>query len=71
MRGHPKAIAALARKIPHYGKYGFLVFTGDEATNLRKDEWLVRESSVTVVFDSRQARFPPPLPPRRPLSEAP
>ena len=36
------AIAGLGRKIPHYGKYGFLAFVGDEPVNVRKDEWPVR-----------------------------
>jgi aminopeptidase N len=68
---NPEAMAALGRKIPHYGKYGFLVFTGDEAVNLRKDEWRVHSSPLSVVFDSRRARFPPELPPRPSLSEVP
>ena len=68
---NPKAIAGLARKLPHYSKYGFLVFTGDEPLNVRKQEWLLRESPTTVVFDSRRVEFPPPLPSRRPLSDAP
>jgi aminopeptidase N len=68
---NPKALTVLARKIPHYSKYGFLVFSGDQADNLRKDEWPVRDSPMSVVFDARRARFPPPMPPRRPLSGAP
>ena len=30
------AIKALTRKLPHYGKYGYLGFEGDEATNVLK-----------------------------------
>ncbi len=33
----PEAVPALARKIPHYGKYGYLVFEGTE--NVAKGEW--------------------------------
>jgi hypothetical protein len=65
------AFAGLARKIPHYGKYGFLAFTGDEPVNLRKDEWPVRNSPMTIVFDPRSARFPPPLPQRPSLAAKP
>jgi hypothetical protein len=66
------AFAGLARKIPHYGKYGFLAFTGDEPINVRKNEWPVRNSPMTtVVFDPRKVRFPPPLPQRSPLSAKP
>ena len=65
------AVAGLARKIPHYGKYGFLTFTGDEPTNVRKDEWPVRNSPMTIVFDPRSARILPPLPQRSSLADAP
>jgi hypothetical protein len=65
------AFAGLARKIPHYGKYGFLAFAGDEPVNVRKDEWPVRNSPMTIVFDPRSARFPPPLPQRSPLAPNP
>src|ERR1700730_9763991 len=33
------AADALARKLPHYGKYSWLVFAGDEATNEDTGEW--------------------------------
>jgi hypothetical protein len=65
------AFAGLARKIPHYGKYGFLAFAGDEPVNVRKDEWPVRSSPMTIVFDPRSAQFPPPLPQRSSLAAKP
>ncbi len=65
------AVAGLARKIPHYAKYGFLAFTGDEPTNVRKEEWPVRNSPMTVVFDPQSAEFPPPLPQRHSLAAEP
>jgi aminopeptidase N len=68
---NPRAIAGLARKVPHYGKYGFLAFTGDEPINVRKDEWPVLDSPMSVVFDPQGAKFPPPLPPRRSLAARP
>ncbi len=68
---NPRAIAGLARKVPHYGKYGFLAFTGDEPINARKDEWPVRNSPMGVVFDPQGAKFPPPLPPRRSVAATP
>ncbi len=34
-----KAGAGLARKLPHYGKYGYLVFKGDEPVNVAKGMW--------------------------------
>jgi hypothetical protein len=68
---NPNAIAGLGRKIPHYGKYGFLAFTGDEPANRRKDEWPVRDSPMTIVLDPQSARFPPPLPKRSSLAAKP
>ncbi len=68
---NPRAMAGLARKIPHYGKYGILAFTGDEPLNVRKDEWPVRDSPLSVVFDPQRAQYPPPLPRRRLLSDTP
>ena len=33
------AIPGLARKLPHYGKYSYLLFEGEEPTNVAKGEW--------------------------------
>lgn len=41
------AVNGLARKLPHYGKYGYLVFVGAEPTNLAKGQWPAGESSLT------------------------
>ncbi|MCK6458431.1 MAG: M28 family peptidase [Planctomycetes bacterium] len=35
----PEAIPGLARKLPHYGKYSYLAFTGSEPTNVAKGQW--------------------------------
>ncbi len=35
----PEAIPGLARKLPHYGKYSYLAFTGAEPTNVAKGQW--------------------------------
>ncbi len=34
-----EAVDGLARKLPHYGKYSYLVFEGNEPTNIGKGEW--------------------------------
>lgn len=47
-----KASEGLGRKIPHYGKYGYLVFEGDEPTNVAKGEWPVLDSPLAYAFDS-------------------
>jgi aminopeptidase N len=43
----PDALPALARKLPHYGKYSALIFSGPEATNRLKGQWPSGESALT------------------------
>ncbi len=42
----PEALAPLGRKLPHYGKYGYLIFTGGE--NIGKGRWPVTDSPLHV-----------------------
>ncbi len=44
------AITRLARKLPHYGKYSYLVFEGDKAQNLLKGEWPITQSPLQFSF---------------------
>jgi len=58
-----QAVQGLARKLPHYGKYSYLVFEGSEPTNVAKGEWgsansplmakvgPAKTSSVSMVTD--------------------
>ena len=40
LTAHDKdAVAGLARKLPHYGKYSYLAFTGKEPSNVAKGQW--------------------------------
>jgi hypothetical protein len=43
------ALPGLARKLPHYGKYGYLGFEGPEPTNVAKGEWLVARSPLSIL----------------------
>jgi len=43
-----EAAQGLARKLPHYGKYSFLVFEGSEPTNIDKGEWESSNSPLSV-----------------------
>ncbi len=45
---HPAAIPGLGRKLPRYGKYSYLGFSGDEPTNMTKGQWPVLQSPMTV-----------------------
>lgn len=47
------ALPGLARKLPHYRKYSYLVFSGDEPTNALKGQWSVIASPMTVRLAER------------------
>jgi aminopeptidase N len=61
------AANALARKLPHYGKYSWLVFAGDEAINEATGEWPVGDTPLAVNL-TPQTR-PVELVPRKALAE--
>jgi len=42
----PEKLATLARKLPHYGKYSYAVFSGTELTNQDKGAWTVTSSPL-------------------------
>ena len=44
-------VPGLGRKLPHYHKYSFVVFTGDEPTNVAKGRWPVLASPLTKFLD--------------------
>ena len=50
--GKREAIPGLIRKLPHYGKYSYLAFEGDEPTNIAKGQWPVINSPLVKVIDS-------------------
>ncbi len=61
------AANALARKLPHYGKYSWLVFAGDDATNEATGEWPIGDTPLARNL-TPQAR-PIKLAPRKALAE--
>ena len=61
------AADALARKLPHYGKYSWLVFAGDDATNEASGEWPVGDTPLARNL-TPQAQ-PIKLTPRKALAE--
>ncbi|WP_240141435.1 M1 family aminopeptidase [Nitrosomonas sp. HPC101] len=46
----PAAIAELARKLPHYRKYSYLVFEGNELNNVYKGQWPITRSPLTRLI---------------------
>ena len=70
--GTPAALPGLARKLPHYGKYGYLAFTGNEPSNRLKGQWPAGESRLQVWFtDERPSLAPPATPALGTHGEAP
>ena len=47
------SIEGLARKAPHYGKYGYVAFKGSDSLNLLKGRWPVTGSALTVLIPDR------------------
>jgi hypothetical protein len=60
------ALPGLGRKLPHYAKYSYLLFQGDEPTNTAKGTWPVVDSPLTVTLgpEGRPER------PERPCADA-
>ncbi len=46
------SIPGLIRKLPHYGKYSYLAFEGDEPVNVAKGQWPILNSPLVKVFAS-------------------
>ncbi len=67
------AFAGMARKLPHYGKYSYLAFEGDEPTNVVKGQWSAVGSPLVVdLREDRSASLPPlPAEDRAALAELP
>jgi aminopeptidase N len=60
------ALPGLIRKLPHYGKYSYLVFQGEAPDNRVKGQWPARDSSLKVWLDDRRPKLA--TPPHRPLT---
>jgi len=65
----PRAIPGLARKLPHYRKYSYLVFSGDAPDNRLKGQWpvLISPMSVRLAAGAEMGE----LAPRQPLAQLP
>jgi hypothetical protein len=69
------ALPGLGRKLPHYGKYSYLGFEGDEPTNVLKGQWTATDSPLRVDLRPNDERGAPvaslSLPARKALAELP
>ncbi|HNR22987.1 MAG TPA: M20/M25/M40 family metallo-hydrolase [Steroidobacteraceae bacterium] len=70
--GSAVAAPGLAGKLPHYGKYSYLVFEGDEPKNTVKGEWSAVDSPLRIDLRSAQTPLAPLAhPSRAPLATLP
>ncbi|UCG71889.1 MAG: M20/M25/M40 family metallo-hydrolase [Chromatiales bacterium] len=69
------AFEGLGRKLPHYGKYSYLAFEGDEPANIIKGEWTATDSPLLVDLrpagSSTKPVAPAALPKPAALAELP
>lgn len=57
-----ESIPGLIRKLPHYGKYGVLVFKGNEPLNKFKSSWPFQPTGLTKTFHPGNYTLPPQAP---------
>ncbi len=69
------ALPGLGRKLPHYGKYSYLGFEGDEPTNVLKGQWTASDSPLRIDLRPSAERATGlaalALPARKALAELP
>jgi hypothetical protein len=76
------ALSGLTRKLPHYERYSYLVFSGDELTNVAKGQWpaldsplvqsLAPDAAGTAADPGALGTYPrAELPARQPLGRLP
>lgn len=53
--GNKDAVKGLNGKLPHYGKYSYLAFSGSEPTNIAKGQWPVNDSPLNKTIDPSAA----------------
>ena len=63
-----EAVAGLGRKLPHYSRYSYLAFRGDEPTNVLKGMWAPRRSPLVMQLSGDASA---PVIERDPLADPP
>jgi len=64
-----EAVPGLVRKLPHYGKYSYLAFEGNEPTNIDKGQWPVLNSPLIAAINKNGEKAEPELKPEKALAE--
>jgi aminopeptidase N len=71
----PRAVPGLGRKLPHYHKYSYLGFKGEEPVNFLKGRWPVLDSPMTIFIPGESGSASRvemgELAPREPLATLP
>lgn len=52
---NPAALAGLSRKLPHYSRYSYALFSGMEPTIQQRGEWQITDSALIRWFGSKSA----------------
>lgn len=63
-----KALSGLGRKLPHYGKYSYLAFSGEEPSINLKGQWTSENSPLIKIF-KKDIIFDHKAPVRQPLGK--
>ena len=68
-----EAFAGMGRKLPHYGKYSYLAFEGEEPTNVVKGQWPASGSPLVarLAAEGDSPAVPRATPARAALAELP
>ena len=66
--GNKDAVNGLNRKLPHYGKYSYLAFSGGEPTNIEKGQWSVNNSPLVKNMGKSATDVKVELEPRQALA---
>ncbi len=59
---HGASVPGLIRKLPHYGKYGYLVFKGDAPDNQLKGRWPPQSAGLGKTFHAGDYTLPASAP---------
>jgi hypothetical protein len=65
-----EAFPGLSRKLPHYGKYSYLAFEGEEPTNVAKGDWPAVNSPLSALILKEDGSLPQEIPGQLPVREA-
>ncbi|MGQ9570445.1 MAG: M1 family metallopeptidase [Thermodesulfovibrionales bacterium] len=53
----PEALSGLGRKLPHYHKYSYLVFEGNEPVNVANGRWQILDSPMTAFLPDKGGKI--------------